>query len=102
MNTYFSKEDKHMAKNHLERSTLGSKNRNHNQQSRARWWIRSTYHCDFVNEKSQVTQEALYYEERKRGKLLGSVKEVSRWHKGMKKLRQQKKAASSSKFTPAF
>jgi hypothetical protein len=42
-----------------------------------------------MNEKSQVTQERLCYEERKMGRTLGIMKEISRQQKSMKS--QQRK-----------
>jgi hypothetical protein len=62
-----------------------------------RWWIRRIHHFDSMNEKSQVTRERLYSEDRKRGKSMGITKEVSGEQKSMKKHKQQIKAANSSK-----
>jgi hypothetical protein len=45
----------------------------------------SVHHFDSVNEKSQITQEILYSEERKRGRALGIPKEVAEQQKIMDK-----------------
>jgi hypothetical protein len=41
----------------------------------ARWQIRGVLHFDSINEKSQLTKERQYSEERKRGRTLGITKE---------------------------
>jgi hypothetical protein len=50
-----------------------------------------------MSHKSQVTQERLYSEERKRGRILEIMKEMTGQKKSMEKLRQQRKSANSSK-----
>jgi hypothetical protein len=43
-----------------------------------------------MNEKSQVTQERLYFEERKRGRALGITKELTGQQKSIEKPKQQR------------
>jgi hypothetical protein len=42
-----------------------------------------------MNEKGRVTQKRLYSEERKKGRVLGIMKEVARQQKSVEKQRQQ-------------
>jgi hypothetical protein len=53
-----------------------------------------------MNGKSQITQERLYSEEKKRGRKDGIMKEVAGWQKTTEKQRQQRKAANNSKSIP--
>jgi hypothetical protein len=59
---------------------------------RARQWIRHTHHFDSMNEKSQITQERLYSEERKGGRTSGITKKMA----GQQKKHRETEAAEKS------
>jgi hypothetical protein len=64
---------------------------------RARCQNGSVLYFFSVNEKSQVTKERVYSEERKRGRTLGITKEMLGQQKSTEKQRQQRKATNISK-----
>jgi hypothetical protein len=72
---------------------------NSNQRGRARWQFRRIHCFDSVSKKSQVIQERLHSEERKRGRTLGFMEEVA-GQKIMEKQRQQRETAKSFKHHP--